>query len=350
MFSRGIISPYVSLLPVVCLLVSSLWVTESGVEQSKFGLLQVNSTVPTPLKFIRSFSSADDVTKELYPVLDRSLDIIAGPADPHSSIDKLQAPYAVTTDSKHRVIVTDPKAGIVHIFDFEHSRYATMGGRGSRLRSPTGVAVDSDDNIYLSDPAADGILVYSPGGRFLHSLGKMGDESYFQGPVGIAVHTPTGHIYVCDSRRHMVLQLDRKGHILGHFGKRWGGKGPGDFRYPSQLAIAGDELFVLDRGNSRLQILDLNGHFRREISLPEVSFDAGLALDHSKNIYISDGQFNVVNVFTFEGQPLFKYGHAGAKPGEFDAPSGLWIDSANKLYVTDTKNRRIQLFQIGTQP
>jgi hypothetical protein len=38
---------------------------------------------------------------------------------------------------------------------------------------------------------------------------------------------PLGHIYVCDSRRHMIIMLDKKAHILGHFGKRWGGMGPG---------------------------------------------------------------------------------------------------------------------------
>ena len=279
-------------------------------------------------------------------MLDRSLDIIAGPADPRSSINRLLAPYAVTTDSKHRVIVTDPKAGIVHIFDFERSKYVTLGGRGSRLHSPTGVAIDQEDNIYLSDPSVVGILVYSSGGRFLHSLGKMGDESYFQEPNGIAIHTPTGHIYVCDSRRHMVLMLDKKGHILGHFGKRWGGKGPGDFHYPTQLAITGDELVVLDRGNSRVQMLDLSGHFHREIKLPEVSFDAGLALDSQRNIYISDEQFNIITVYTYDGQQLFKLGRAGTQPGEFAEPSGLWIDQRSNLYVDDTKNRRVQLFQI----
>jgi hypothetical protein len=113
--------------------------------------------------------------------------------------------------------------------------------------------------------------------------------------------------------------------------------------------LAGDELFVLDAGNSRLQVLDLGGHFRREIKLTEVSADDGLQLDHEKNIYVSDVQLNVINVLDRNGQFLYKFGRSGAKPGEFDEPSELWIESENLLYVADAKNHRVHLFQIGAQ-
>jgi len=266
------------------------------------------------------------------------------------SDDKLVATYSVATDSAHRVFVADPDAEVVHVFDFERSKYSVLKNRGTRLRWPTGIAVDPEDNVYVTDITLGAVLVYDSKGSFLRYLGKVkGGESYFQAPVAIAIHAATGHIYVCDSRRHMILMLDKKAQILGHFGKRWGGKGPGDFRYPSRIVIAGDEIFVLDSGNSRLQILDLGGHFRREVKLPEVSADDGLALDSEKNIYVSDVQLNVINVLNRDGQFLYKFGRSGTKAGEFHEPSGLWIESENRLYVADTKNSRVQLFQIEKQ-
>jgi len=296
------------------------------------------------VRFVREFSSADDVGREQHPIFDRSLDIVAGPAESHATNDKLVAPYSVATDSMRRVFVADPDAGVVHVFDFEQSKYSVLKGPG---RLPSGIAIDSDGTAYVTDTALDAVLVYDSRGRFRRYLGKVeGGETYFQAPVGIAIDAATGHIYVCDSRRHMILMLDKKAHILGHFGRRWGGKGPGDFRYPSRIVIAGDELFVLDAGNSRLQVLDLSGHFRREIKLPEVSADDGLALDKEKNIYVSDVQLNVINVLNRDGQFLYKFGRGGAKPGEFSEPSGLWIESENRLYVADAKNHRVQLFQI----
>lgn len=302
---------------------------------------------PVHLTFVREFSSADDVTHALYPALNKTLDIVAGPADAHATAGRMLAPYSVTTDSTHRIFVADPDAGVVHVFDFEQSKYSFLKGRGARLRSPTAIAVDRDDNVYVTDTSLGSILVYDAKGRFLRYIGKVrGGESYFQSPMGIAIDAATDHIYVCDSRRHMVILLDKKGHILGHFGKRWGGKGPGDFRCPSRIAIAGDEIFVLDSGNSRLQILDLGGHFRREIKFGEVSADAGLALDSNKNIYVSDIELNAINVFNCGGQFLYKFGRGGTKPGEFAEPSGLWIESGKSLYVADTKNKRVQQFDI----
>src|ERR1035438_2370544 len=99
------------------------------------------------LSFMRVFSSADDV-KAQHPVLDRTLDIIAGPADPVTRVDVLQSPSAVTTDSNHRIFVADPGARTVHIFDFVRSKYDRLDRRGDRLHAPVALAVDGNDNLY----------------------------------------------------------------------------------------------------------------------------------------------------------------------------------------------------------
>src|SRR5207302_6257853 len=84
------------------------------------------------LIFVREFSSAHDVKRGLSPVLNRGLDIIAGPKEDLPATDILQKPYAVTTDAAHRVFVTDLSAGVVHVFDFVHSKYSNLHG-GDRL-------------------------------------------------------------------------------------------------------------------------------------------------------------------------------------------------------------------------
>jgi len=209
------------------------------------------------------------------------------------------------------------------------------------------VAVDADNQVYITDPPTGLILVYDSRGKFVRYLGKVGEkESYFQAPTGIAMDKQTGHIYVCDSARHMVILLDKEGHILGHFGKRLGGNGPGDFRYPSRVLIAGEEILVLDAGNLRLQILDLSGRYKREIRIPELSSDTGLALDAQKNIYVSNIQLGAIDVFSYDGQFLYRFGSMGAAPGEFRRPAGMWVESGNLLYVADILNKSVQLFEI----
>ena len=128
--------------------------------------------------FVRVFSSADDVKRTLHPILDRTLDIIAGPADPVSRVDTLLLPNAVTTDSNHRVFVADPGAKGVHVFDFIRSKYSLLGGDSNRLQAPISLAVDSQDNLYVVDQVRRIVLIYDSAGRFRRYLGKLrGKES-----------------------------------------------------------------------------------------------------------------------------------------------------------------------------
>ena len=105
------------------------------------------------LSFVRVFSSADDV-RPSHPILDRTLDIIAGPGDPVTRVDALQSPSAVATDSNHRVFVSDPGAKTVHVFDFKRSKYGRLDGRGDRL-PPGSLAVDGQDNLYIVTRAVE---------------------------------------------------------------------------------------------------------------------------------------------------------------------------------------------------
>jgi DNA-binding beta-propeller fold protein YncE len=296
---------------------------------------------------VREFHSAQDVKREMHPILNRAVDIIAGPKQQEASDSNvLQRPYAVTTDSTHRVFVTDVSAGTVHVFDFVHSKYSLLRG-GDSLRSPLGVAADQDGNVYVSDSSLRTVLVYDSKGKFRHNLkNPRGQESYFDAPRGIAVDTASGQIYVCDTPRHMVIVLDKKGRVLARFGKRGGGKGPGEFRYPTQVVTSGREIVVYDSGNFRIQVLDLRGHFQNEIRLADATNSAAVAVDRDRNIYVSDPQLDQLRVFRHDGQLLYEFGQVGKDAGQFNGISGIWVDSGYCLYVVDSQNKRVQLFQI----
>jgi len=301
------------------------------------------------LGFVRQFSSAHDVSGPSHPILNKTVDILAGPKEEQSAAPSaLQEPAAVTTDSVHRIFVADVK-GVVHVFDFVRGEYSHLEG-GDHLRSPLGIATDTEDNVYVSDSGLRTVLIYGPKGKFIRYLKKArGNESYFDTPRGIAVDPGLGHIYVCDASRHMVIMLDKQGRVLATFGKRGGGTAPGEFRFPTEVVARGDELFVLDSGNARIQILDLRGHFRKEITVFDVVHSTGLAVDKDGNIYVSDPELNRLQVFNDDGQLLYWFGQGGAGIGQFDGISGLWVDSGHCLYVADGKNKRVQLFQIGGQ-
>jgi hypothetical protein len=304
---------------------------------------------PAKLHFVRAISSPQDFQQPLHPILDKTLDIIAGPADPTSHIESLQSPAAVVTDAIGRIFVADPGAKSIHVFDPPHSKYSLLDAGEDRLGSPIALAVDSDDNLYVIDENSRTILVYNSAGKFRRRLGELhGGESYFEQPTGIAINRSTGWIYICDSRRNMVVVMDGRGHLVSRLGQRGGGEESGDFRAPTQAVVAGKELFVLDTGNRRVQIFDLTGHFRRAIKAVITDARAGLAVDNELNVYVSDPALKVIQVFAHDGHPLYTYDPTATAEGEFSRPTGMWVSPENCLYLVDSGNRRrLDLFQIA---
>src|SRR5271166_4423720 len=157
---------------LVCFIVSgpsTAWdtTTSSQPEQT-----DVQRPPAASLSFVRAFSSADEVRRE-HPIVDLTLDILAGRKDPETRVDVLQSPSAVTTDSNHRVFVADPGANAVHIFDFIHAKYVRLEKGGGRQLTPISLAVDGHDNLYVIDRISRTVLIYDPAGKFSSYVGKL---------------------------------------------------------------------------------------------------------------------------------------------------------------------------------
>lgn len=283
------------------------------------------------------------------PVLADMVDAITSFAEEHQAV--MEAPRSVATDASGRVLVSDPPAHAVHVLDFKgKTSFRIQGGRDRRLQTPMGVAADSLGNIYVSDSGRGMILVYDHLGRFRHYLGKIKGEAYFERPEGIAVDAPNSRIYVADTARNSVFVLDLRGAVVGSFGDTPQGVGNGEFSKPTSVVLASGQLFVLDSFGSRVQVLDRQGNLLRQVSTPNDNHSppdhAGLAIDSKGDLYISDEVEGKVRVYNQEGKLLSAFGRPGSKTGEFSRPLGVWADVRDRIYVADSGNRRIQVFQV----
>jgi len=272
--------------------------------------------------------------------------------------ETLLAPYKITSDSKGRVMVADDQGRVmvadnrgrsIHIFDFakrKHSRIA--GGPGERLQSPAGLAVDGHDQLYITDAQLGAILVYNPNGKFFRYIGNRKGERLFERPAGIAVDQASGHIYVADPPRNVVVMLDADGNILAKIGTGASGSGSGEFAAPTDVVVRGEELFVLDAQNFRIQVFDLAGRFRASIHPESMGPSVAFSVDSRGRIYL-DGPLDTVQVFQRDGRLLHRFGFTGTGYGQFRMPSAIWIDSSDRVYVADTGNNRVQSFQWGVK-
>jgi DNA-binding beta-propeller fold protein YncE len=76
----------------------------------------------------------------------------------------------------------------------------------------------------------------------------------------------------------------------------------------------------------------------------------GVAVDSSgNNVYVADTSNNRIQKFDSNGTFITKWGNTGSEDGQFVFPLGVAVDSSgNNVYVADTSNNRIQVFSSAT--
>ena len=153
-----------------------------------------------------------------------------------------------------------------------------------------------------------------------------------------------------------IQKFDSTGKLVKSFGA-------GMFNYPHGLYIDRDDNVWVSDGRAKdngkghtVMKFDQNGKLLMTLGKPGVAgagqdtFNApsDILVAPDGSIFVADGHGGNTNArivkFTKDGKYVKEWGKKGSGPGEFDAPHGLAMDSAGRLFVTDRSNSRIQLF------
>jgi DNA-binding beta-propeller fold protein YncE len=263
----------------------------------------------------------------------------------------IAAPQRVTTDSKGRVIIADPAGTAVHVLS-EAQSLRILTGTNRRVQTPSGIAVDAADNIYIADADRGLVAVYDSAGRFLHYVGKVGDESLFYFPTGIAVDHRSGNLYVVDTGRQLIFIMDANGREVRRVGRSTVNATYAELDFPTEVVVGPGGLAILDNGGTRIWLTDLEGNPLNHFSFAGLQAAAkadrpGLAIDAAGNLYVSHSEDGTVRSYDRNGRLLNTLGHTGDGFGQFRIPTGVWIDGNNRMYVSDQYNRRVQTFQMN---
>ena len=232
--------------------------------------------------------------------------------------------------------------------------FGVEGVDDGEFKSPTGIALDEEGNIYVADTDNHSIQKFDKDGKFLARWGGDPDseEGTFYYPRGLAI-APEGHVYVADSGNNRVQKFDPDGnfiHAWGKFGFAWRGAEAGKFDVP--WGVTTDQqgnLYVSDTSNARVQKFQPDGtpliKWGRDGSFDGAFFyPRGLAVDFVGNIYVADEGNHRIQKFDSRGNFLIKWGKEGTGPGQFKSPWGVACDPLGNVYIVDSGNHRIQKF------
>ena len=168
-------------------------------------------------------------------------------------------------------------------------------------------------------------------------------------------------IYVADSRNHRILHIAADGSLLtewGSFADNASGNAPiGTFNEPWGVAVGPDgSVYVTDTWNHRVQKFAEDGtpiktwgQYGQPVPDVPGSKSAfwgprGIAVDNNGHVYVADTGNKRIAVFDADGNFLTDFGTAGFDPGQFDEPVGVAVGNDGVVYVTDTWNQRVQSF------
>jgi len=261
-------------------------------------------------------------------------------------------PFAIRNANRHptrvawssdaqKIFVTDSKVGSVFIYD----SVATLTGELKVSGKPLGVAVNLQGDIYVGNDKSDRVEVYGSDGLQAGSIGagtlKMPNDLAFD---------QNGLLYVVDSKRNLVEVFDpATGASLRTIGSA-------QLRFPSALAISGQEVFVADQSNFLVRVFDLQGNLLRSFGgkvtqgFMNYSWQGkftrmqGLAIDSTGRLHVLDSHMGMIQILDpADGTYIDSYGANGSAPGELDLPLGLDINQYGETAVANTRNARVEL-------
>jgi len=176
------------------------------------------------------------------------------------------------------------------------------------------------------------------------TLIERAGETYFVSPVGVAVCGET--LAVSDSALNVIFLMSLDGKLLKTLNK------PGGFKRVSGLAYNSKDklLYAVDTLANEVCAFRLpEGKLVRQFGSSgtepgQFNFPTHVFLDASGRIFVSDSLNFRVQVFDPAGQYLFHVGRLGDASGHMAVPKGIGVDSFGHIYLVDSYFSAMQIF------
>jgi streptogramin lyase len=283
-----------------------------------------------------------DVTDPVTITMVATLGISGVPGDDN---DHFNIPTGVFVDSG-RIYVSDQGNSRIQVFDRATLNYLDTlqdaGNGPAQFLSPTDVAVDGAGNIYVVDQSNTRVQQYNAAFQYVHTYGVTGvpyltDMQHFNRPAGVAVASDQS-LYIVENYGNRLLKLNPDGSLDWSIGEAGvPGSDVGHFNRPADVVLDADEnVYVVDRNNHRVQVFDSNGVYQGTLGNGpgsgdgQLQFPRGIAIAPDRTIYIADTLNHRIEIFDSSFNWIGRLGQTGV-PGagddQFFEPFDVDVDS-----------------------
>lgn len=216
-----------------------------------------------------------------------------------------------------------------------------------QLLGPYGIAIDSKGLVYVADQKVGAVFIFNTETRDT-ALIRNGYEAHFGLINGLAIDD-SDRLFVSDGKMHRVLVFNPKHEVEGQISE-----GLVD---PVGLAVDNENrfLYVVDEQQDQVMVYDADtlkllrriGTAGKKHTLTTPGDFGGatnVALDADGNVYVTDTMNNRVEIFDADGKFISQFGKHGDGPGYFARPKGIAVDCDGHIWVADEYQDRVQVF------
>lgn len=209
------------------------------------------------------------------------------------------------------------------------------------LAKPYGVCIRSN-RIYACDTVGRSIAIFDLAAGSMSRWTPAG-EGRLHSPINLAFDRDDV-MYIADSARGNVPMFDARTNYLGSLAELDGMK-------PADVAVSAERIYVADLLHHRVAVYDRRSR-QRLFTIPAGPEDGAsrlfsptnLALDSAGRLYVSDTGAFRVQQYDAAGRHLRSFGLHGDGPGQFARPKGIALDRERRLYAVDAAMQVVQIF------
>ena len=253
-------------------------------------------------------------------------------AHPVRTIDRLSEPSGAALNSRGDLYITEYSADQVSVVDNSGQVCRAPSSMARHLNHPTGIATDGDDNVYVA--CEHKLLKFDKGGELIRQIGAEGNMDGC--PKGVKVHNK--QVYICDSENHRIQIFSLSLEFIRSIGTE--GSKVGQLSRPQDLAVdSKGNLYVTDTGNNRVQVLSPTGRYIHQFGhkgAGRLSTPSGLHLTR-EHIFVADGNDRIA-VFQHSGHFVSSFGLSGGQPRAITA------DCNGFVYVCDPGTNSVLVY------
>ena len=227
------------------------------------------------------------------------------------------------------------------------------GNREGRFQKPRAIAIDAADQLYIVDMRAC-IQVFAADGQFVRQWRTP--DSKLGRPTGLSIDND-GNLMVADTHYHRILFYSPLGELLPH--KSLGGeqgRGAGQFGFVTDVVQdSRGNYYVAEYGDfDRIQKFDAQGRFLFQWgghgdALGQFARPQSMALDEHDHLWVADSCNHRVQVFDATGgdaKLVRHWGQRGHNPGELYYPYSIALDGRGHVYLCEYGNHRVSKFTL----